>query len=241
MKFQICNIQRFSLHDGDGIRTTIFLKGCPLNCPWCCNPENKIKHFGKMLTIDDIVDEVMKDYQFYGNGGGVTFSGGEPLLHYEFLNEILPILRKYKLNTCIETSLFVDSEIVKKIINQFDEIIVDVKSLEDNIVERVLGGDIDLFNKNLDIIKEYKEKIIIRTILVKNITYTNENLKKIKNFLLFFKPKRYEIFSVHNVAKSKYFKLNLPFTNFEIIEYNELEKVKNYFSDIDVEIKINAI
>lgn len=101
----ITNIQRFSLHDGPGIRTTIFLKGCSLRCPWCSNPENIKPYpekyykdgiegiYGKNYTCDEVYNEIIKDRAFYDENGGVTFSGGEALL---YVNELLPLLEKLK-------------------------------------------------------------------------------------------------------------------------------------------------
>ena len=102
----ISNIQRFSLHDGPGIRTTVFLKGCTLKCPWCANPENILYKseayqtengragvYGQWTTSDELYGEVMKDAVFYAQGGGVTYSGGEPLMQ---ARPLLPLMEKLK-------------------------------------------------------------------------------------------------------------------------------------------------
>lgn len=115
----ITNIQRFSLHDGPGIRTTVFLKGCSIRCPWCSNPEN-INHqiesyvkdgkegfYGKEYSVDQVLKEVLKDKIFYEDNGGVTFSGGEALL---YAKELLPLMEQIKQNNisiAVETCLFV--------------------------------------------------------------------------------------------------------------------------------------
>ena len=111
MKVRISNIQRFSLHDGEGIRTTIFLKGCNLRCPWCANPENidfeftKYKNkdtkeegiFGKDIDNLELYNEIIKDKEFYkDSNGGVTFSGGEPLIQIRKLEPLLAKLKKKK-------------------------------------------------------------------------------------------------------------------------------------------------
>lgn len=113
----ITNIQRFSLHDGPGIRTTVFLKGCSIRCPWCSNPEN-INHqiekyvkdgkegfYGKEYSVDEVLKEVLKDKIFYEDNGGVTFSGGEALL---YAKELLPLMEQIKQNNisiAVESSL----------------------------------------------------------------------------------------------------------------------------------------
>lgn len=105
MTVRITNIQHFSLQDGMGIRTTVFLKGCNLNCPWCSNPENisfeienyhhdnQSEYFGYDISLEDLEKEILKDEVFYGDDGGVTFSGGEPLLQ---IKEFKPLLKSLK-------------------------------------------------------------------------------------------------------------------------------------------------
>lgn len=138
----ITNIQRFSLHDGPGIRTTVFMKGCSLRCPWCSNPENLnsfqeyyIKDgqkgiYGKDYTVAEVFNEVMKDKNFYDCNGGVTFSGGEALLQAE---KILPLLQKFKdegITTAIETCLFVPTKNIELVVPFIDFFYVDMKIMD---------------------------------------------------------------------------------------------------------------
>ena len=121
MKVRVTNIQRFSLQDGPGIRTTVFLKGCGIRCPWCSNPENmdyekenyfdkninQEETFGIDIELDDLEREIIKDEKYYQlNNGGVTFSGGDPLLQFDKLEQLLENLHKKKINICVESSLF---------------------------------------------------------------------------------------------------------------------------------------
>lgn len=135
----ITNIQRFSLHDGPGIRTTVFLKGCSIRCPWCSNPEN-INHqiesyvkdgkegfYGKEYSVDQVLKEVLKDKIFYEDNGGVTFSGGEALL---YAKELLPLMQQIKQNNisiAVESSLFVPSSYLEMVIPFVDYFYVDLK------------------------------------------------------------------------------------------------------------------
>ena len=126
----VTNIQHFCLHDGYGIRTTVFLKGCSLRCPWCANPENinmniekyveKLnnkeieKNYGFNITIDELYSEIVKDKNFYSNGGGVTFSGGEPILQINELEDLLIKLNNENINITFETALFVPKDYLVK-------------------------------------------------------------------------------------------------------------------------------
>ncbi|VRU81529.1 pyruvate formate-lyase 3 [Streptococcus pneumoniae] len=121
----IFNIQHFSIHDGPGIRTTVFLKGCPLRCPWCSNPESqrmkpekmkdaqreKFTLVGEEKTVEEIITEVLKDKEFYEeSGGGLTLSGGEIFAQFEFAKAILKSAKEHHIHTAIETTAFVDHE-----------------------------------------------------------------------------------------------------------------------------------
>lgn len=153
----ITNIQRFSLHDGPGIRTTVFLKGCSIRCPWCSNPEN-INHqieryvkdgkegfYGKESSVDEVLKEVLKDKIFYEDNGGVTFSGGEALL---YAKELLPLMEQIKQNDisiAVESSLFVPSSYLEKVIPFVDYFYVDLKVMDKEKCSLLLKGNLDLF------------------------------------------------------------------------------------------------
>ena len=157
-KILITNIQRFSLHDGPGIRTSVFLKGCNIHCPWCSNPENLscqiqayLKNgqkgiFGKYLTIKELYTEIMKDKVFYlGNlsrfnimrsndiellPGGVTFSGGECLIQIQSLEPLLRQLNTEHIHITIETSLFIPERNLNIAIKYIDFFYIDIKIMD---------------------------------------------------------------------------------------------------------------
>lgn len=187
MSILITNIQRFSLHDGPGIRTTVFLKGCSLQCPWCSNPENisyqpqnYIKDgisgiYGRYYTPDELVRECLKDKNFYGGKlpptqwniatadqidslpGGVTFSGGEALLQIQSLLPAITVLHENGIHVAVETCLFVSSENLKTAIKNIDFFYVDVKILNANIVKAVEKGDLDLYLCNLHTLLTWRD------------------------------------------------------------------------------------
>ncbi len=143
IKGLIADIQRASIHDGDGVRTTVFFKGCPLSCKWCHNPEcisfeKEILYYpekcihcgmcdkgcfsgarvvcGKSMTADEVLSEIMLDVPYYGDTGGVTFSGGEPFAQGKFLNACIDKCKENGINCAVETSLmYFDEEIFKKL------------------------------------------------------------------------------------------------------------------------------
>ena len=173
----LTNIQRFSLHDGPGIRTTLFLKGCSLRCPWCSNPENlksepqlyikdgKKGIYGSYYTCDELYAEIMKDKEFYIGEiedfniidsdqieklpGGVTFSGGESLLQIDKLKPLLIRLKNEHIHTTVETCLFVSEKALEVALKLIDFFYVDMKILDKDECKEVIHGNLDLYCTNL--------------------------------------------------------------------------------------------
>lgn len=273
MSVLITNIQRTSFHDGDGIRTTVFFKGCNLHCPWCANPENisskiewfcdnskcfksngkcildndcpvisnksdfssyccpagAIKFFGTEYNGQALYEEVMKDVSYFHNSnGGVTFSGGEPLNHLCKIINILAKLRAENINLAVETSLYCKSENLNSVLNYIDCFYVDIKTLESDVFSNILGGNISVFFKNIDIIFNEGKKIVFRMPLVQDINTTEKNINLLRQFLSKYKPDRFEFFQLHNLAEEKYKKLNKEFTDFNKVP----EKFKKLLIDI---------
>lgn len=202
-KILITNIQRYCLHDGPGIRTTVFLKGCNLHCPWCENPENihmeqeeyidsNGSHgiYGKMVSLEEIFTEAVKDKAFYIEGGGVTFSGGEPLLKIIELEPLIFQLRKHGINTCVETALFVERKNVKIASQIIDLFIIDLKIVDKTLCQRIIGGQMDLYLSNLRFLKETGKIIWIRVPLIPHYTSSKNNLDRIIQILKEVNPER---------------------------------------------------
>lgn len=251
----ITNIQRFSLHDGPGIRTTVFVKGCSLKCPWCSNPENinpfPEKYYkngiegiyGKNYTCDEIYNEIIKDRAFYDENGGVTFSGGEALLHAD---ELLPLLKKIKeehITTAVETSLFIPTKNLKQVIPYIDYFYVDMKILNKNRCKNLIGGNLDLYKTNLNLLASRK-MITIRIPVIGHYTDDNENkaaiiekIKKISDSVL-----NVELIKGHNLSESKYKSLEIPVPKYYEVDDTSLKQYKERLEEtINVPVKICKI
>lgn len=240
MKVRVTNIQRFSLQDGPGIRTTVFLKGCSICCPWCANPEN-IKYeiqgeFGYDIQLDELERAILKDEEFYNLGGGVTFSGGEPLLQFDKLEPLLQNLKEQNINICIETALFVPSSLLEIALKYVDEFIVDIKILDSTEAKKVLNGDIELYYKNIQKLFQQKHNITFRIPVTKEYTLQEHNKTKILDLLEKYKPKQVEIFKLHRLAESKYEALRKEMVKFQEVTDEEMEEFLKEIKNI----KINA-
>ncbi len=246
MKLRLTSIQRFSLHDGPGIRTTLFFKGCSIRCPWCANPENLSyeiqqyrteegiqKHYGKDYSVDQVLEICLRDKNFYGAEGGVTASGGEALLQAKPLAELFGRLKKEQINCCLETSLYTPRENLELLRNYLDYIYVDMKVLDEKQADDILKAPLHLYEDNLEyLFSEFpREKICIRIPMADKMTFTKQNINIISEHLKRFKPLRCEIFSVHNLGSAKYATLNLTYHPFKEIPMEELLKVKEYLQE----------
>lgn len=229
MKALIFNIQRYSLHDGDGIRTVVFFKGCPLHCPWCCNPEsqsfeieksnvdsdtfrfrvNTGKVFGKYMTVDEVLEKVEKDSVFYNtSGGGITLSGGEVLSQGSFAIELLKRLKRLSINTAIETSGYGDSSTLMKMSKYLDLILFDLKIMDKDKARNIIGLDIDLVKNNMRLLVEKNKRVIPRIPLIPGYNMDEKNIDAIINFVKELKLKEVHILPFHQYGSKKYEYLN---------------------------------
>ena len=229
MKVRITDIQHFSLHDGPGIRTTVFLKGCSLKCPWCANPECISKEiqgeFGYDISLEELENEILKDESFYKTGGGVTFSGGEPLLQIKELEPLLISLKNKNINICFESALFVPQNYLKIANIYGDEFIVDIKMLNAKCCKDILCGDVNQYLSNLKCLDLNKT-----TFRIPVTKFSINDSDMILDLLKEFIPKKLEIFKLHNLAKRKYEILDMEFYQEEV--FNEqldefLDKLKD--------------
>lgn len=233
MKALIFNIQRYSLHDGDGIRTVIFFKGCSLHCPWCCNPEsqsfeiertdgtanigrfgaNKGRIFGKYMTLTEVLEEVEKDSIFYNtSGGGVTLSGGEVLSQGRFAIELLRCLKKLSINTAIETSGYGKSSVLMEMSKYLDLILFDLKIMDKYKARDIIGIDIDLVKSNMRLLVEHNRRVIPRIPLIPGYNMDKKNIDAIIDFVEELGLKEVHILPFHQYGSRKYEYLNREYT-----------------------------
>lgn len=225
----ITSIQRFSLHDGPGIRTTVFFKGCTVHCPWCCNPENisferqkyvkngKEGVYGRYFTESELIEVLLRDKPFYGEydatetnnkdiSGGVTFSGGEPLVHLDKCINVLRKLRNERIHINVESALFVPEESVRSVIDFVDSLTVDIKIVDSSLCKQTIGGDMGLFNRNLRYSLCCNKSIILRIPLITGFTDNDDNIKNIADYIgtLNGDIKGVELLCGHHLGDEKY-------------------------------------
>ena len=183
----IFDIKHYAIHDGPGIRTTVFLKGCPLGCWWCHNPESRsgdifqykkqekiegriveqIETIGKNYTVPEVMKEIEKDIVFFEeSGGGVTFSGGEPFKQTEFLKELLKCCKKQEIHTCVDTTGYVKTDQLEKAALFTDLFLFDLKHFDDKMHIKYTGVSNKQILENLQLLDEMGKSVQIRYPLI---------------------------------------------------------------------------
>jgi pyruvate formate lyase activating enzyme len=267
----ITNIQGFSIHDGPGIRTVVFFKGCPLSCQWCANPEclsgkpqmgfipnlcadcgkcldvcknNAIQRtegehridysrckscgncrdqcyygalvrYGESMTLAEVWDAVRRDKMFYDeSGGGVTVSGGEPLLQPVFVRELFELCRQERIDTCVETCGYVDPEALLETIPVTDHFLFDLKQMDSDEHRKHTGQSNSKILKNAELLIGHGADVLFRQPLIPGVNNSTENIEAIARFLtsLGKNAARLQIMPFHRMGQSKYRALNMLYT-----------------------------
>lgn len=263
----IYDIIKYAVHDGPGIRTTVFFKGCQLACRWCQNPESwqpvprrvtgvhqrrylnylgSTAHniIGREVTVDDVLAEVEKDMIFYTeSNGGVTFSGGEPLMQPEFLLEMLKASKKSGIHTALDTSGFAPWEVMEDMIRYVDLFLFDLKIMDEVLHCRYTGESNMVILENLKELAKHATSIIIRFPLIPAITDTISNIRKIGQYVQDLKGvDELHILPYNAVCRDKYRRLKVKYSlkNMKPPSDKQLSNVKRRFESFVERVKIGG-
>jgi len=225
----IDSIQTMGLVDGPGIRFVVFLKGCKLRCIFCHNPETWTKENALEITSEDLLKKILK-YKNYYKDGGVTFSGGEPLLQPKFLIDILKKCKMVNLHTALDTS-GVGIGYYEEILKYTDLVILDIKAIDNDNFLAMTGHNIDEFNKFLNICQKLNKKLWIRQVIIPGINDTEEYILKLKQYIKNINNvEKVELLPYHLYGVDKYEKLGIDYRlkdtrAMDIEKCNELYKL----------------
>ncbi len=193
---RIFDIQKYSIHDGPGIRTIVFLKGCALRCRWCCNPESqefKIQNMkfaggekviGRDVTVSEVIKEVAKDMPYYmRSGGGMTLSGGESLLQPEFAVSLLKAAKDLGINTAIETTGFAEFDTIREYLEYLDYVLMDIKHIDERKHKEFTGQSNKLILENARKIARSGANLTIRVPVIPTFNNTPQEIRQIAEFV----------------------------------------------------------
>ena len=226
IKGRIFNIQRFSLHDGPGIRTIVFFKGCLMRCAWCCNPESqrydietiiekgKEKTVGYDVTVSDIMPEILADLAYYKRSeGGVTLSGGEVLCQADFAAELLKACKEEGLHTAIESSSATSFDKIEKLLPYLDLYLMDIKHMDREKHKEYTSHGNERILENARKIAESGVELIIRTPVIPGFNDTPEEIKAISHFAKTLPGVReHHLLPYHRLGTDKYNGLGRRYT-----------------------------
>ncbi len=195
-KGRIFDIQRFSIHDGRGIRTIIFLKGCALRCKWCCNPESqeydiqtmemggKTKVVGRDVTVAEVLETVKKDMPYYRrSGGGITLSGGESLCQPDFATSLLRACKENSISTAMESTGYAEFKVIERYLEHLDCYLMDIKHIDEEKHKRFTGKSNKLILENAGkIAKSDMTELIIRVPVIPTFNDTEKEIADIAKF-----------------------------------------------------------
>ena len=230
----IHSIETMGLVDGPNIRTVIFMQGCPLRCKFCHNPDTWELKSNFMMTSKEVVDEVRKYRTYIEMGGGVTFSGGEPLLQSEFLLDMLKLCKKAGFHTCIDTSgTGYSKQYLDEILKYTDLVILDIKAIDRKNYEEITFRKMDMFNYFIERLKINNNKLWIRQVIMPGVNDNEEYILKLKEYIKQFNNvEKVELLPYHTLGLEKYKKLNIDYklSNMEPMDKErckELEELLN--------------
>ncbi|QZY55155.1 trans-4-hydroxy-L-proline dehydratase activase [Crassaminicella profunda] len=295
----IINIQKYSVHDGPGIRTTVFLKGCPLNCWWCHNPESQnfkheimffkerckgcgtcvkrcpqecielssgfpvihqenctlcgnctdfcpngaLEYVGKDLTVRELMKEIKKDEIFYEeSGGGVTFSGGEPMCQADFLKDLLKECNMREIHTTIDTSGYTDWENFEKIADQVDLFLYDLKIMNDELHKKYIGVSNKIILENLKKLSSKGANIYVRMPIIKGINDDDEHINESIKFLSNLHITQVNLLPFHKMGMDKYKRLEMEYklSGMEKPSTERMAQIQEKFKASGLKVKIGG-
>ncbi|MCI8646469.1 MAG: pyruvate formate lyase-activating protein [Firmicutes bacterium] len=207
------SIETFGAVDGPGIRTVFFLQGCPARCLYCHNPDSWGKDSGETITTESVVHTAKRGMPYYGREGGVTFSGGEPLLQGQFLVETMDALAEEGIRSVIDTSGTWVDEFTKPAIERSQLLLLDVKHSNSETFQEITGLNQDNLYRIIDLANEADKPLWIRQVIVPGINDTEENVEELKEFVRVRVKHVYqiELLGYHNMAIEKWDRLGIPY------------------------------
>ncbi len=234
MKGIINSIETLGTLDGPGIRFVVFFQGCKLRCLYCHNPETwDLKGESIEISPLKLVEKVEKYKNYFGEDGGVTFSGGEPLLQPEFLLECLRLCKEKNIHTCLDTAGFGFGD-YEEILKYTDLIILDVKAVESDEYTRITGQKISKFYEFLEAVQKYNKKLWLRQVIVPNINDNKAHILKLKEFASKLKNvEKIELLPYKTIGVHKYKTLNLKYRLDGVKELSEekLDELNKYLKN----------
>lgn len=206
------SFQSLGTLDGPGVRFVVFLQGCNLRCGCCHNPDTWDMQQGKEVTVEEIVSKVIRYREYYKEEGGITVSGGEPLLQAKFVQELFSKCHAEGINTCLDTSGSILNDDVKKLLQETDRVLLDIKYTEDEQYQKHVGCDLHKVLEFLEFLNEQKIPVTLRQVIIPTLNDNKENILKLKSIADKYScVDKVELLPFKKVCQVKYDDMGLDF------------------------------
>ena len=216
---RVHSIQSMGTLDGPGVRFVIFLQGCPLRCKCCHNPDTWDTDGGKVFEAEELVRRALRFREYFGENGGVTVSGGEPLLQPEFVREIFELCRKQKIDTCLDTSGCILTSEVKSLLEYTDRVLLDIKYTSDSDYRAYVGCGIDKPTAFLEYLCEKKIPTVIRQVVIPTVNDSDEQILSLARLAYSYdNVEKIELLPFRKICQVKYDNMGIEFPFADIPE-----------------------
>ena len=230
IKGKIHSFQSLGTLDGPGIRFVAFLQGCNLRCKCCHNPDTWDISEGEEYSAEEVVAKAVRFKEYFGKEGGITLSGGEPILQADFSRKIFELCHQKGINTCLDTSGSILNDSVKNLLAETDRVLLDFKYTDDSLYKENVGCSIANVIKFLYYLEEKQIPLTIRQVIIPTINDTEQNILKLKNILSKYScVDKTELLPFRKICQTKYDSLGVefPFSNLPEATKEDTEKLKS--------------
>lgn len=209
---KIHSFQSLGTVDGPGVRYVVFMQGCPLTCHCCHNPDTWNMDLGVEFTPSEVFKKIIRFKDYFGDNGGITISGGEPLLQPQFCKELFHIAHENGINTCLDTSGFILNQPIKNLLAHTDRVLLDIKYTSEEEYDKYVGANLNSVIKFLSYCNQIKLPITVRQVVIPTINDTEENIEKL-NFIIKTYPciDKVELLPFKKICQVKYDDLGIAF------------------------------
>ncbi|MGN0159726.1 MAG: pyruvate formate-lyase-activating protein [Brotaphodocola sp.] len=226
---RVHSLQSLGTLDGPGIRFLVFMQGCNLRCGCCHNPDTWQLSGGTVYTAETLVQKVLRYREYFGESGGITVSGGEPLLQAEFVRELFRICHENGINTCLDTSGSLLNEACRALLEETDRVLLDVKYTSEELYKRYVGCGLQPVMEFLSYLNEKKIPVTLRQVIIPALNDNEENILELKRIAEMYPcVEKTELLPFKKICQVKYDNMNLkfPFGDFPVPEKERMEKLR---------------
>ena len=228
---RVHSFQSLGTVDGPGVRFVVFLQGCPLRCGCCHNPDTWDVAGGKEFTPDAIVQKVLRYREYFGKDGGITLSGGEPLLQAEFARTVFQKCHEIGINTCLDTSGCILTPTVKALLEETDRVLLDVKYTNDKDYRKYVGCELEKPLSTLSYLNERKIPTTLRQVIIPTLNDSEENVRALKQIAAAHPcVDKIELLPFRKICQVKYdsMQISFPFAHLPEPAAEKMKQLNSY-------------